>query len=44
VLAEFVPHEWRISFLTPIFPLSIVTFCHLALPIALNPSLMLFTW
>jgi len=43
-LAEFVPHEWCINFLTPIFPLSILTFCHLALPIALNPSLMLFTW
>lgn len=44
VLAEFVPHEWRIDFLTPIFPLSVLTFCHLALPIVLNPSLMLFTW
>ncbi len=43
-LAEFVPHEWRIDFLTPIFPLSILTFCHLALPIVLNPGLMLFTW
>lgn len=43
-LALFVPHEWRIDFTTPIFPLAMVTFGHFALPILLNPNLMLFTW
>lgn len=36
--------SWRISFFTAIWPLSTIVFSHFMLPIALNPSLMLFTW
>ena len=43
-LAMFAPVFWRITEFTAIFPLSAVVFTHVMLPIALNPSLMLFTW
>jgi hypothetical protein len=43
-VALFVPHEWRIDFPTAIFPLAMMTTGHFALPIILNPNLMLFTW
>jgi len=43
-LALFVPYNWRIDFLTAIFPLALVTFGHFALPTLLNPGLMRFTW
>ena len=43
-LAVFAPAFWRITEFTAIFPLSAVVFTHVMLPIALNPSLMLFTW
>ena len=43
-LALFAPVFWRITEFTAIFPLSAVVFTHVMLPIALNPSLMLFTW
>ena len=43
-LALIVPYEWRIDFLTAIFPLALVTFGHFALPTLLNPGLMRFTW
>src|SRR6266480_7566571 len=40
----FVPHEWRIDGGTAIYPLAMVTISHFAVPIFLNPNLMLFTW
>ncbi|MCJ1309766.1 hypothetical protein MMC25_003427 [Agyrium rufum] len=43
-LAKFAPLFWRINIFTAIFPLAAVVVTHVALPIALNPSLMLFTW
>ena len=43
-LGLFAPLFWRITEFTAIFPLSAVVFTHVMLPIALNPSLMLFTW
>jgi hypothetical protein len=44
VMAKAVPDLWRIDFVVAVFPLGIVIFSHLMLPIALNPNLMLFTW
>ncbi|KAH7115918.1 glycosyl transferase family group 2-domain-containing protein [Dendryphion nanum] len=44
VMAVVVPHEWRINFFTPIWPLSTIVVSHFLLPIVLNPNLMLFTW
>jgi membrane glycosyltransferase len=44
VLALFVPEFWRIDQFFAIFPLVTIIFSHFMLPIALNPSLMLFTW
>jgi hypothetical protein len=44
VMSKFAPHEWRIDLVTAIFPLAMVTTGHFALPIFLNPNLMLFTW
>jgi len=38
------PHWWRISFFTPIWPLTCVVVSHFLLPIVLNPNLMLFRW
>ena len=35
---------WRINEFIAVFPLGVVVFSHFMLPIALNPSLMLFTW
>ena len=43
-LGLFAPMVWRITQFTAIFPLSAVVFTHVMLPVALNPSLMLFTW
>ncbi|MCJ1357386.1 MAG: hypothetical protein MMC33_007382 [Icmadophila ericetorum] len=43
-LARFAPIFWRIDSLIAILPLSSLIFTHIMLPIALNPSLMLFTW
>ena len=42
--AQFFPPLWRIDAFIAIFPLSNVVVSHFLLPIALNPSLMLFTW
>ena len=42
--ARFVPALWRIDTFIAIFPLCNVVVSHFLLPIALNPSLMLFTW
>ena len=42
--AQFVPALWRIDAFIAIFPLSNVIVSHFLLPIALNPSLMLFTF
>lgn len=38
------PPMWTITHLAAIFPLAMMVFCHLMLPIALNPALMKFTW
>lgn len=43
-LAVGAPYGWRIAFFTAIWPLATVIVSHFLLPIALNPSLMLFTW
>ena len=42
--AVAVPALWRVDTFIAIFPLSNVVASHFMLPIALNPSLMLFTW
>ena len=39
-----VPPLWRINTLVAIWPVAINCACHFLLPVALNPSLMLFTW
>ena len=44
VVAYVVPQFWQVRLFVSIFPLTINIFCHFMLPIALNPSLMLFTW
>lgn len=44
VLACVVPDFWRIDQFFAIYPLATIVFGHFMLPIALNPSLMLFTW
>ena len=41
---EFAPVLWRINEFIAIFPLATTVFTHAMMPIALNPSLMLFTW
>jgi len=38
------PLEWRINFFFSIYPLATIVFCHFALPVFLNPALMMFTW
>ena len=42
--AVAVPALWQIDTFIAIFPLANVVVSHFMLPIALNPSLMLFTW
>lgn len=42
--AYLVPPLWRIDMLVAIWPVAINCACHFFLPVALNPSLMLFTW
>lgn len=44
VLACVVPDFWRIDQFFAIYPLGTIIISHFLLPIALNPSLMLFTW
>ncbi|KAK6005946.1 hypothetical protein QM012_007588 [Aureobasidium pullulans] len=44
VLARVVPDFWRIDQFFAIYPLGTIIVSHFLLPIALNPSLMLFTW
>ncbi|KAI6710854.1 hypothetical protein JHW43_006585 [Diplocarpon mali] len=43
-VADFIPYYWRIKSFIAIYPLAIVVASHFALPIALNPALMTFTW
>ncbi|MCJ1407038.1 hypothetical protein MMC19_001108 [Ptychographa xylographoides] len=43
-LTNFAPIFWQITEFIAIFPLATVIFTHFMMPIALNPSLMLFTW
>ena len=43
-LATVLPWEWQIRDFTAIYPLCTVVVSHFLLPIALNPSLMTFTW
>jgi hypothetical protein len=38
------PIEWRISTLYSIYPLAATVVSHFALPVLLNPALMMFTW
>ncbi|KAK8210886.1 glycosyl transferase family group 2-domain-containing protein [Phyllosticta capitalensis] len=45
ICAAFVfPPLWQIRQFAAFYPLLNVVLCHLLLPIALNPNLMLFTW
>lgn len=44
VLAEFAPPLWRITGIVPIYPLCSIVVSHFLVPLALNPSLMLFTF
>ncbi|KAG9963913.1 hypothetical protein KCU61_g3421, partial [Aureobasidium melanogenum] len=44
MLACVVPDFWRINQFFAIYPLATIVVSHFLLPIALNPSLMLFTW
>lgn len=43
-LTQFAPALWRIDQFIAIVPLGALIFSHFLMPIALNPSLMLFTW
>lgn len=43
-LSTAAPPFWQINFFIAIFPIGTILFAHIALPIVLNPSLMLFTW
>lgn len=42
--ADFVPYDWQITDFVAILPMATVTGSHLLLPLALNPSLMTFSW
>jgi glucan phosphoethanolaminetransferase (alkaline phosphatase superfamily) len=39
-----VPWQWRIDAFFSIYPLAVVAVSHFALPVLLNPALMMFTW
>ncbi|PNH59857.1 hypothetical protein VD0002_g7723 [Verticillium dahliae] len=43
-VADFVPHDWRITDFVAILPMATVAASHFLLPIALNPALMTFSW
>ncbi|KAK4453763.1 glycosyl transferase family group 2-domain-containing protein [Podospora aff. communis PSN243] len=38
------PIMWRINFFFSIYPLAVIVLSHFALPVLLNPALMMFTW
>ncbi|KAK0720786.1 glycosyl transferase family group 2-domain-containing protein [Lasiosphaeris hirsuta] len=38
------PQQWRINYFFSIYPLASVVVGHFALPVLLNPALMMFTW
>lgn len=38
------PRDWRITDFASIFPLGAMVFCHFALPVLLNPALMMFSF
>jgi len=40
----FLPWDWRIDTFFSIYPLASVVVSHFALPVLLNPALMMFTW
>ncbi|KAK3944077.1 glucans biosynthesis glucosyltransferase H [Diplogelasinospora grovesii] len=40
----FVPVQWRIDKFFSIYPLASIVISHFALPVLLNPALMMFTW
>lgn len=42
--AYVFPPLWQVKTFVAIWPLCTIVGCHLLLPIALNPNLMLFTW
>ncbi len=44
VVATAIPWQWQIRDFVAIYPLCTVVVSHFLLPIALNPSLMTFTW
>lgn len=43
-VGALVPHDWRITTFTAIFPLAILVAWHFLLPLVLNPGLMQFTF
>jgi len=44
ICATALPTFWRIDQFIAVWPLAMTAVCHLALPIALNPNLMMFTF
>ncbi|GAB1315061.1 Glycosyl transferase family group 2-domain-containing protein [Madurella fahalii] len=38
------PDQWRIDMFFSIYPLAVTVISHFALPVLLNPALMMFTW
>ncbi|KAJ4395159.1 hypothetical protein N0V85_006654 [Neurospora sp. IMI 360204] len=40
----FFPHPWKIQKLYSVYPLASMAVTHFALPVLLNPALMMFTW
>lgn len=40
----FFPELWRIQAFYSIYPLASIVVAHFALPVLLNPALMMFTW
>ncbi|THX03796.1 hypothetical protein D6D13_07479 [Aureobasidium pullulans] len=44
VCAVALPYDWQITKFFAIWPLATIIVSHFALPIVLNPNLMLFTW
>ncbi|KAK1780791.1 glycosyl transferase family group 2-domain-containing protein [Copromyces sp. CBS 386.78] len=40
----FFPHPWKIQKLYSVYPLASMAATHFALPVLLNPALMMFTW
>jgi hypothetical protein len=43
-LGQLIPHDWRITTFTAIYPLAVIVGFHFLLPLVLNPGLMQFTF